>query len=93
MIGPDEYHENIDDNAFTNVMARWNIERGLELAGLMRESWPERLSGLSDRLYLRAKELEREGCITPYPTAPYERWDTIQMATLCLPTPKLITPS
>ena len=25
VIGPDEYHEHIDDNAFTNVMARWNI--------------------------------------------------------------------
>jgi len=23
VIGPDEYHEHIDDNAFTNVMARW----------------------------------------------------------------------
>ena len=25
MIGPDEYHEPVDDNAFTNVMARWNL--------------------------------------------------------------------
>ena len=25
VIGPDEYHEDVDDNAFTNVMARWNI--------------------------------------------------------------------
>jgi trehalose/maltose hydrolase-like predicted phosphorylase len=27
VIGPDEYHENVDDNAFTNVMARWNLRR------------------------------------------------------------------
>ena len=27
MIGPDEYHEPVDDNAFTNVMARWNLRR------------------------------------------------------------------
>ena len=25
IIGPDEYHENVDDNAFTNSMARWNL--------------------------------------------------------------------
>jgi trehalose/maltose hydrolase-like predicted phosphorylase len=25
VIGPDEYHEDVDDNAFTNVMARWNL--------------------------------------------------------------------
>ncbi|HET8615378.1 MAG TPA: glycosyl hydrolase family 65 protein [Actinomycetales bacterium] len=25
VVGPDEYHEAVDDNAFTNVMARWNL--------------------------------------------------------------------
>jgi trehalose/maltose hydrolase-like predicted phosphorylase len=30
VIGPDEYHEGVDDNAYTNYMARWNIERGLK---------------------------------------------------------------
>ena len=25
IIGPDEYHELVDDNAYTNVMARWNL--------------------------------------------------------------------
>jgi trehalose/maltose hydrolase-like predicted phosphorylase len=27
VIGPDEYHEPVDDNAYTNVMARWNLRR------------------------------------------------------------------
>ena len=27
VIGPDEYHNLITDNAFTNVMARWNLRR------------------------------------------------------------------
>jgi trehalose/maltose hydrolase-like predicted phosphorylase len=27
VIGPDEYHELVDDNAYTNVMARWNLPR------------------------------------------------------------------
>ncbi|HEX9097831.1 MAG TPA: glycosyl hydrolase family 65 protein [Candidatus Dormibacteraeota bacterium] len=30
--GPDEYHVPVDDNAFTNVMARWNLRRAAELA-------------------------------------------------------------
>jgi trehalose/maltose hydrolase-like predicted phosphorylase len=30
VIGPDEYHENVDDNAFTNVMARWNLRRAAD---------------------------------------------------------------
>lgn len=27
VIGPDEYHETVDDNTFTNVMARWNLRK------------------------------------------------------------------
>jgi len=30
VIGPDEYHQLVDDNAYTNVMARWNLRRALE---------------------------------------------------------------
>jgi kojibiose phosphorylase len=26
VIGPDEYHETVDDNAYTSVMAQWNLE-------------------------------------------------------------------
>jgi trehalose/maltose hydrolase-like predicted phosphorylase len=33
VIGPDEYHEPVDDNAFTNVMARWNLRRAASAAG------------------------------------------------------------
>jgi len=31
VIGPDEYHESVDDNAFTNQMAAWNLSRAAEL--------------------------------------------------------------
>lgn len=31
LMGPDEYHEIVDDDAFTNVMARWNLRRAAEL--------------------------------------------------------------
>ncbi len=31
LMGPDEYHQLVDDNAFTNVMARWNLRRGAEV--------------------------------------------------------------
>ncbi len=33
VIGPDEYHNLITDNAFTNVMARWNLRRAASWAG------------------------------------------------------------
>ncbi|HUI04417.1 MAG TPA: glycosyl hydrolase family 65 protein [Acidimicrobiales bacterium] len=31
VMGPDEYHQAVDDNAYTNVMARWNLRAGAEL--------------------------------------------------------------
>jgi len=33
VMGPDEYHELVDDNAYTNVMARWNLRRAADAAG------------------------------------------------------------
>jgi trehalose/maltose hydrolase-like predicted phosphorylase len=57
VIGPDEYHEHIDDNAFTNVMARWNIRRALEVVALLRQRWPARWASLAAHLTLDAEEL------------------------------------
>ena len=57
VIGPDEYHEDVDDNAFTNVMARWNIARGLETIEVMRTRWPDRAAALREQLALGEAEL------------------------------------
>ena len=59
VVGPDEYHVNVDDNAFTNVMARWNLRKGaallagsgdsdeaprwLDLAASLVDGWDSRL--------------------------------------------------
>jgi trehalose/maltose hydrolase-like predicted phosphorylase len=57
VIGPDEYHEDVDDNAFTNVMARWNIGRGLEAMEVLRERWPNHAAALREKLALGEEEL------------------------------------
>ena len=41
VIGPDEYHETVDDNAYTNGLAQWNLEVAAEVADLIAERWPE----------------------------------------------------
>ena len=35
VMGPDEYHEVVDDNAYTNVMARWNLRQAARLVDQM----------------------------------------------------------
>src|SRR6185369_10575583 len=57
VIGPDEYHEDVDDNAFTNVMARWNIARALKTVSLLRTRWRERGAALTAKIGLLEDEL------------------------------------
>ncbi len=52
VVGPDEYHETVDDDAYTNVMAQWNLEVGEAVARLLSERWPERWRELSSALGL-----------------------------------------
>ena len=47
----------MDDNAFTNVMARWNIARALEAMDLLRARWPDRAAALREKLTLGDDEL------------------------------------
>jgi len=37
VIGPDEYHEGVDDNAYTNVLARWNLRTAGDLCDRLPE--------------------------------------------------------
>jgi trehalose/maltose hydrolase-like predicted phosphorylase len=54
VMGPDEYHEIVDDNAYTNVMARWNLRRAAELVDQLggdreeRDHWLTQAGSLVD---------------------------------------------
>ena len=51
VIGPDEYHEPVDDNAYTNVIARWNLRRAARITGVderERRTWLEIADALVD---------------------------------------------
>ena len=58
VVGPDEYHEAVDDDAYTNGMARWNLETAAALARLMSERWPERWKYLAGALDLHLGEVD-----------------------------------
>jgi kojibiose phosphorylase len=57
VVGPDEYHESVDDNAYTNVMARWNIRRGLDTMAWLSAQHPGRATELRRKLHLTDAEL------------------------------------
>jgi trehalose/maltose hydrolase-like predicted phosphorylase len=59
VIGPDEYHEGVDDDAYTNAMARWNLACGCEVARMLATRWPDRWQTLRRQLDLSTEELAR----------------------------------
>lgn len=52
VIGPDEYHEHVDNNAFTNYFARWHLRKAVSLAAWLREKNPSRAKDLLNSLQI-----------------------------------------
>jgi len=57
VIGPDEYHDHIDNNAFTNYMARWQLETALGVYKWLQGNYPAAAVDLGDRLRLTPEAL------------------------------------
>ncbi|MEA4883689.1 MAG: glycosyl hydrolase family 65 protein [Clostridia bacterium] len=58
VIGPDEYHENVNNNAFTNYMAHWTIRAGLAACSWLRRECTPHWEALARRIGLEEAELE-----------------------------------
>ena len=52
VVGPDEYKEHVDDNAFTNYMAHWNIRKAIEYHDMLKAEKPELFARLDEKLGL-----------------------------------------
>ena len=59
VVGPDEYHETVDDNAYTNGLAQWNLDTAAEVANVLTERWPAQWQALSHRLGIEPEEPPR----------------------------------
>ncbi len=56
-IGPDEYHENIDNSVFTNRLVQWHLSQAIALIGWLREKAPDVAQRLSAALDLSPSRL------------------------------------
>ncbi len=52
VIGPDEYHEHVDNNVFTNYLAQWHLQRALDIVEWLRQHEPAKAAELTERLAL-----------------------------------------
>lgn len=46
LLGPDEYHENVDNNVFTNYQARYTLQKTMQSVAMLRDKNPEKLAQL-----------------------------------------------
>ncbi|MEH1929090.1 beta-phosphoglucomutase [Nostoc sp.] len=56
VIGADEYHEFVHNNAFTNRMAQWHLEKAIAVYDWLSENFPERVRELEEKLKLTPEE-------------------------------------
>jgi len=57
--GPDEYHEVVDDNTYTNVLAAWNMDRAAEAISFLKERYPDKWRILREKVNFDESELNR----------------------------------
>jgi len=63
VIGPDEYKEHVNNNAFTNYMAHYNMELALRYHGVLKNSFPDVYNRLQKNLDIESITDEIHGKI------------------------------
>lgn len=57
VIGPDEYHDHVDNNVFTNRMIQWHLETAAELLDWLQRNHRGKAAELVERLHLTEERL------------------------------------
>jgi trehalose/maltose hydrolase-like predicted phosphorylase len=58
IIGPDEYHEHVDNNAYTNFMVRWHLNTAITMVKWLTENHPAKANELIERYKLTKAKLD-----------------------------------
>ncbi|KJH70523.1 beta-phosphoglucomutase [Aliterella atlantica] len=59
VIGPDENHEHVDNNTFTNRMVQWHMETAIAVLDWLRQHHPAKATALTAQLDLTGDRLQR----------------------------------
>ncbi len=58
VMGPDEYKEHIDNNAFINYMVKWQFEKAFEYIEYLKENHNDYFDKLKGKINLKEKEIK-----------------------------------
>jgi trehalose/maltose hydrolase-like predicted phosphorylase len=72
IIGPDEYHDHVDNNAYTNALARWNLQTALGLYSWLKDNHASAWKKLNHRIRFNEKELEKWQHVIAHMYVPFD---------------------
>jgi kojibiose phosphorylase len=72
IIGPDEYHDHVDNNVYTNALACWNLQNALDLKSWLEVSHPAEWKKLNRRVRLKPAELKHWQHVIDHMYMPYD---------------------
>ncbi len=72
VLGPDEYHQGVDNNYYTNIMAQENLLKTVRLLDILRDARPEAYAAAVVRLGLTEEETTRFRAVGAAMYLPYD---------------------
>jgi kojibiose phosphorylase len=73
VIGPDEWHEHVNNNVYTNYMAKWNTQIALDALRWLRSNAPDKAKQLAQELDLNENRLARWHDVKTYIRIPQDK--------------------
>ncbi|HLQ28813.1 MAG TPA: hypothetical protein VK140_06200 [Ktedonobacteraceae bacterium] len=73
VIGPDEWHEHVNNNAYTNYMAKWNIQCALNALNWLQSTAPAKARELVQQLNLTDTRLDHWRDVIAHMRIPYDQ--------------------
>lgn len=73
VCGPDEYKPGVNNNAYTNYMAKFNLETALEMIEIIKSRAPEKYQRLAERIDFDEKERKEMAKIIDEIYLPYDQ--------------------
>jgi beta-phosphoglucomutase len=59
VIGADEYHEHVSNNAFTNRIVQWHLEKALLVYDWLHQKYSDQATALDQKLHLTSERRDR----------------------------------
>ncbi len=77
VTGPDEWHEPVDNNCYTNYLAKWNIEKGFEIIELLKYKYVSNYEALRSKINITDDELEQWRTVCDNIYIPFNKQDKL----------------